>query len=116
GVGHAEITDFSDTRPDATPGGGPPARAPARAMIWNMSRAGPGTQTLLWHPRSGLWSVVVMNADGGRGVDVVANAGATVPSLVWIASGLLIAGGVLLAVAILLIVLGVREPERREVG
>ena len=112
GVKHAEIKNFSDDRVAVTEGGGAPS-APPSESTWLVERSGSGPQTIFWHPRSGSWSVVVMNADASRGVAVAANAGATVPSLLWIASGLLIAGGVFMAIAIVLLVLGIRRPKRR---
>jgi len=111
GVRHAEITDFGDPTVGASAKGGAPSVPPTHLKIWSLSASGAGTQTLLWHVRDGSWSVVMMNADGSAGVDLTASAGATVPSLIWIASGLLIAGGIFAALAILLIVLGVRQPK-----
>ena len=43
---------------------------------WAASASGPGTQTARWDPQSGRWSVVVMNADGSPGVNVVVQVGA----------------------------------------
>ena len=78
--------------------GGAPATAPARAAIWAAQAAGPGTQTLTWPDRSGNWTVAAMNADGSRPVTVRISVAAALPSLPWIAAGLL-AGGVLLLAA-----------------
>ena len=74
--------------------GGAPATAPARAGIWAARAAGPGTQTLTWPDRGGSWTVAAMNADGSRPVAVRISVAAALPSLPWIAAGLL-AGGVL---------------------
>ena len=73
--------------------GGAPATAPARAGIWAAHAAGPGTQTLTWPDRGGNWTVAAMNADGSRPVAVRLRVAAALPSLRWIAAGLL-AGGV----------------------
>jgi len=78
--------------------GGAPATVPARAGIWAARAAGPGTQTLTWPNRSGSWTVAVMNADGSRPVAVQISVAAALPSLPWIAAGLL-AGGVLVLAA-----------------
>ena len=51
---------------------------------------------------------VAMNADGARPVAVRINVAATLPSLPWIATGLL-AGGLLLAAGIILIVIPARR-------
>jgi len=89
--------------------GGAPAAVPAGAGIWAARAAGPGTQTLTWPDRSGSWSVAAMNADGSRPVAVAIGVAAALPSLPWIAAGLL-AGGVL-ALAAGLALIGV--PARR---
>ena len=114
GAAFSQISDFGREAVPVTAGGGAPRTAPIHARIWAASASGTGPQTVRWKAQTGTWSVVVMNADGSKGVDVAATAGATVPALIWIASGLLIAGGVFLAIAVLLIVLGVRRPRRRE--
>jgi hypothetical protein len=54
---------------------------------------------LTWDVEHGSWSVVVMNADGSRGVDAGVSAGANVPILPVIGWGFLGGGLVLLAVA-----------------
>jgi hypothetical protein len=48
---------------------------PAAAGIW----AAHGTRAVKWNVQSGDWSVVVMNADGSRGVNASLSAGAKVP-------------------------------------
>ena len=52
---------------------------------------------------------VAMNADGARPVAVRINVAATLPSLPWIATGLLAGGGLLLAAGIILIVIPARR-------
>ena len=115
GSAHAEVTDvaFDPFRADyrAHGGTGRPAR-PATAGIWTASAQGAGRQTLDWKVRRGGWSVVVMNADGSRGVAADVTAGADVPLLAplgWAAAGT----GLLLALAaIALVVAGARGPSR----
>jgi len=53
-----------------------------------------GTQTVTWKVREGDWSVVLMNADGSRGVSADIDLGAKLSFLLWVAIGLLM-GGVL---------------------
>ncbi len=48
--------------------GGPPEGPPAEQTFWVASATGAGEQTLEWEPEDGSWNVVVMNADGSRGV------------------------------------------------
>jgi len=55
--------------------GGAPADPPVDSDIWVAETSGPGTQVLDWRPADGNWTVVVMRADGARGIDVEARAG-----------------------------------------
>jgi hypothetical protein len=112
---HSELTDVSfdpfeaDYR--AHTGERAPA-APAEQGFWTTSAHGSGTQTLTWKVRSGGWSIVVMNADGTRGVDAGVRIGASLPVLTPLGWGL-IGGGMLLAlIAAGLVVVGVRSPSR----
>jgi hypothetical protein len=107
GTAHAELTDVSTDpfrahyRPHA---GAAPQTLPAQQRFWSASAQGAGQQTVNWDVEHGSWSVVVMNADGSRGVDAGVSAGADVPvlddvALVGLVAGLLgmlAAGGVLL--------------------
>jgi hypothetical protein len=110
---HATVTDF-DTSPfkvekDEQPGGRAPV-PPAESSIWAASSHGAGTQRLDWDIAEGNWSVVVMNADGSRGVDTTVRAGAKLGFLAPLGWGS-IGGGVLLLVAAGgLLYLGVRAP------
>jgi hypothetical protein len=65
---------------------------------------------MTWKVTDGDWSIVVMNADGSRGVNAGVSAGASVPFLgdaAWWAIG---GGTVLFVTAGALILLGVRTP------
>ena len=95
GVDHTIITEFWGNKTEAV-GGGTTESPPGRQDFWVASATGAGTQTLNWDPTNGSWTVVVMNADGRRGVAVGAELGARMPALVWIALGVLAAGVVLL--------------------
>jgi hypothetical protein len=83
--------------------------APGSTAIWVAQASGTGQQTLTWTPRAGDWTVVVMNADATRGVSVTGDVGATVPSLPWVAGGLLTAGTLLMLAALLLVIVPVRR-------
>ena len=106
GVDRTVISEFFDEKVERVDGG--KARAvPARRHFWVASATGAGPQTVLWEPRDGSWTVVVMNADARPVLDVDADLGARFAALPWIALGLLIAGalfaaggGVLIAGAI----------------
>jgi hypothetical protein len=92
--------------------GGAPATAPARAGIWAASTAGPGTQTLTWPDRGGAWTVAAMNADGSGPVTVRISVAASLPSLGWIAAGLLAGGILALAAGVALIAIPARRAAR----
>jgi hypothetical protein len=83
---------------------------PANQGFWAASAHGSDTQTLAWDLKDGDWSIVVMNADGSRGVDTDISAGAKFPFLAtlgWIS----LAGGLVLGIiAGTLIYLGARTP------
>ena len=85
---------------------------PAGRDLWVASASGTGEQTLEWKARDGDWSVVVMNADGSRGVDTSVSAGAKLPfvgPVGWTALGV---GVVAAAIAAGLLLLGFRGPRR----
>jgi hypothetical protein len=96
--------DYSPFRPSYRDHGGDRRPAlPAEQTFWAASAHGSGTQTVAWDLEDGDWSIVVMNADGSRGVDTRISAGATVPflgTLGWVSLGgalvLLITAGTLL--------------------
>jgi hypothetical protein len=102
-VNHTIITEFFGDKTEAVEGSTPVA-PPGAQDFWVASASGSGPQTLLWEPTDGSWTVVVMNADGRPGIDIGADLGAKVPSLLWIALGFLVAGALLLAGGVLLVV------------
>jgi hypothetical protein len=90
-------------------GGRRPA-LPADQGFWAASAHGSGTQTVAWDLEDGDWSIVVMNADGSRGVDTDISAAAKVPFLAtlgWVALG---GALMLLITAGTLVYLGIRPP------
>lgn len=91
GAGYATIHSFEVSAKTTHPGGAP-SGPPAGESIWATTTQGTGEQTLLWTPRSGDWSIVFMNADGGANVDVRGDASAELPILPWLAGGLLVVG------------------------
>lgn len=104
GVDHTSLINLGDDRGRSS-GGGAPAVPPQDVGIWTVQATGPGTQTIIWPARDGAWTVVVMNADASAPVTVEADIGATVPSLPWIASGVVLAALLALGVAAALIVI-----------
>ena len=112
-VAHADVEDI-DIDPFRVTyrqvAGTAPKRPPTAQNLWAASASGPGKQTVTWEVREGDWSVVLMNADGSRGVAAEADLGAKLSFLIWVAIGVLIAGAVLLGGGIALIVLAARRP------
>jgi hypothetical protein len=66
GAGYATI-DHLETADLTTHPGGVLSAPPAQESIWAALTAGSGRQTLLWTPRDGDWSIVLMNADASPG-------------------------------------------------
>ena len=95
GVDLTVVSDFFGNDVE-TIRGGKPRTAPGRQHFWVASSSGPGARTLEWKPEGGTWTVVVMNADGRRGIDVQADLGARMPAVIWIAIGLLAGGAIFL--------------------
>ena len=110
GIRHDTVTDLAGAAGYRAHPGGAPELAPTQQGFWTVQSSGTGTRTLVWPVEEGSWTVVVMNADGSRGVDVRADIGAKVPALEWISLGLLAGGLVLLGGAAALLVFAVRRP------
>jgi hypothetical protein len=114
GTAYTEVTDvdyspFHASYRDRDHGGDRPA-LPADQDFWAASAHGSGTQTVAWDLEDGDWSIVVMNADGSRGVDTDISAAAKIPflgTLGWVSLG---GALVLLITAGTLIYLGLRTP------
>jgi hypothetical protein len=107
GVNHTVISEFFKDKVEAV-GGGTARSAPGTEKFWVASSIGSGARNLVWKPKTGSWTVVVMNADARPGIDVRADLGARMPAVVWIAIGLLVAGAVFLAGGGLLIAGAIR--------
>lgn len=88
--------------------GGAPQAPPTEQRFWAASASGVGTQTVTWKVGEGDWSVVLMNADGSRGVAADIDVGAKVSFLVWVAIGLLLGGVLVVGGSTALIVLAAR--------
>lgn len=69
-----------------------PSKSPVSMNIWVASINGQGTQSLTWIPQTGDYSVVIMNSDGSKNVDVSVQLGAKIPILRGIGVGLLVGG------------------------
>lgn len=97
GVRHTIITDFWTDKVETAGGGGRARSVPGDQDFWVASSSGAGTRSVVWKPKDGSWTVVVMAADGAAGIDVGADLGAKLPALLWVALGALLAGAVFLA-------------------
>jgi hypothetical protein len=86
--------------------GGPPSQPPSEQRFWVASAQGAGLERLEWKVQSGRWAVVVMNADGSRGVATDASVGAKSKWVLPLAIGLLSAFAFLLVLGSVLLVLG----------
>ena len=114
GTSYTEVTDvdyspFNASYRDRDHGGARPA-LPADQDFWAASAHGSGTQSVAWDIEDGNWSIVVMNADGSRGVNTDISAGAKIPflgTLGWVSLG---GALVLLITAGTLLYLGIRTP------
>jgi hypothetical protein len=112
-VAHANVQDIDFDPFRATylsVSGGAPRAPPTEQSFWAASASGVGTQTLTWKVREGDWSVVLMNADGSRGVAADVDLGAKLSFLLWVAIGLLIGGMLVSGGSAALIVLAARTP------
>ena len=118
GVAHDEVVDLhmdgwkgplsTDTvrRPGAEPTG-----PPGTQTFWSAEATGAGDVSLTWPVREGTWSIVVMNADGSRGVMADLSLGMKVNFLGWIAVGLIAAGSLLLIGGAAMVFFGLRSPD-----
>jgi hypothetical protein len=114
-VAHASVEDidFDPFRVKYLPiAGGAPEGPPTEQRFWAVSASGVGTQTVTWKVRDGDWSVVLMNADGSRGIAADIDLGAKLSFLVWVAIGLLLGGVLVVGGSTALIVLAARTRQQ----
>ena len=114
GTGRAVVADVGGTPSYRVIQGPGPTSMPADQGFWVTSSEGSGTQTLTWTPREGSWTIVVMNAKGGAGLVVRADAGATVPHLLWVALAVMAVGLLLLLASVAMIVIPVLRASRAQ--
>jgi len=116
-----EDIDFDDYRKDrvwtteyADHIGPSAPSTPSDQTFWHTSAQGEGTQTLTWEIKPGDWMVVVMNADGSRGIEASGTVGAETPWLLGVGIGLLVAGVVLVAIGLALVLFVARRSRTTE--
>jgi hypothetical protein len=94
----------STTRP-----GSREPKAPVSQDFWVAKSTGPGEAAIDWEVRDGRYKLVVMNADGSRGVEADAKFGVDIPFLPALALGVLIVGGIATVAGIAVVA---RRPKR----
>ena len=75
--------------------GGAPRVAPTDVHFWVASAFGTGRQSFTWQPRSGTWTLVVMEPRGTAPMGADVSVGARLPVLGDLSLGLLVGGSVL---------------------
>ena len=110
-VGYDELADFDiddagdDVRYERIDGDRTPT-PPGEETFWAAQST--GDAPLTWDVEGGDWTVVVMNADGSSGIDVVAHAGIKLDWLLPLAIAVCVLGYLLLAGGVVLAVFGAR--------
>jgi hypothetical protein len=108
-VSHDALTDFEVDPFSVTyarRAGHKVPSAPSAQTFWAAKASGTGRQTMSWPVAKGDWAVVIMNADGSRGVHTNVSVAAKMPFLLKLGVGLLVGGGVAAAGAGVAIRLG----------
>jgi hypothetical protein len=113
GVAHDELIDFHGDNPELDPHAGrAPRTPPGDQEFWVAKSAGSGEQALTWDAEFGRWTVVVMNADAARGIDVKADAGVKLDWAIWAGLGMLVVGLLMSVGAVVVILLIGRRASR----
>jgi hypothetical protein len=84
-------------------------KSPVSQEFWLAKSSGPGEASIDWKVRDGEYKLVVMNADGSRGVEADAKFGVDVPLLPGLALAVLIVGGIAIVAGIAVVA---RRPDR----
>jgi hypothetical protein len=105
-VARDELIGFDGDAPDfALHAGGSPRTPPGEQGFWVAESEGSVEQTLTWDAEFGRWTVVVMNSDAARGIDVEADAGVKLDWAIWAGLGMLVIGLLMTAGAVTVILL-----------
>lgn len=113
GVAHDEVVELRDrvARYERIGGTADAALPPIEQDFWVESAVGTDT-SLEWAVESGTWTIVLMNADGSRGVSADVDVGVRSDAFLPVALTLLGIGLFVTALAVVLIVLGARRDDR----
>ena len=113
GVAHDELTDIDGDNPDfILHQGRAPRTPPGEQDFWVAKAEGSGDKALTWDAEFGRWSVVVMNADATRNLDVEADVGVKLGWAIWAGIGMLVVGLLMTAGAVIVILLVGRRASR----
>ena len=105
-VAHDELVNFDGDDPELdSHEGGAPRAPPGNEDFWVVESEGSGEQALTWDAEFGRWTVVVMNADAARGIDVEADIGVKLDWAIWPGLGMFLLGLLMTAGAVIVIVL-----------
>jgi len=114
GVSHDELVELRDRGVplyERREGGADTVAPPTDLEFWVESAAG-DEPSLEWDVESGTWAIVVMNADGSRGVAADVDVGLRSDAFLPVAFALMGLGLVVTALAVTLIVVGARRDDR----
>jgi hypothetical protein len=90
-------------------GTGAPTALPSTQTFWQTSTSGTGPQTISWPVKKGLWTAVVMNADGSRHVSVDAQLAGRLSGAWWFVAAFVALGTLALLGGIALVRSGIRK-------
>ncbi len=105
--GDVPLTRRPQAQVDVLPGSASPA-SPTLQSFWMQSATGSRAQSLQWRLEPGDYALVLMNADGSRGIAATAAIGLRAPIILRVAGAGLGLGVVLLALGVTTIVLAAR--------
>jgi hypothetical protein len=104
-VARDELIDFDGEPEFERHAGASPRTPPGEQGFWVAESEGSVEQTLTWDAEFGRWTVLVMNADAARGIDVEADAGVKLDWAIWAGLGMLLVGLLMSAGAVVVILL-----------
>jgi hypothetical protein len=112
-VAHDELIGFDDDDPELDRHAGrAPQTPPADQDFWVAESEGSGEQALTWDAEFGRWTLVVMNADAARGIDVEADVGVKLDWAIWAGLGMFVIGLLMTVGAVIVILLIGRRASR----
>ena len=112
-VARDELIDFDGDHAEFIPHEGrAPQTPPGDQDFWVAETEGSGEQALTWDAEFGRWTVVVMNADAARGIDIEADVGVKLDWAIWPGLGMFVVGLLMTAGAVIVILLIGRRSSR----